>query len=649
MTAKLLVLVLAFLHIAAGAFAQDTSDKAIVPSAFNNENECIPRGGMPNFFAGINAGKEMVVAFLGGSLTEAEHCYRGQIVRYMESRWPEISFRWINAGVPGTGSDLGAFRLEEHVLSHQPDLVLVDFAVNGAYPDAAEGIVRKIIKAAPETDICFIHAIGAGKSVAYQQGRAPLLVKELEKVAERYALPSVHMAMEASMLEKEGKLIWKGSSAGDKILFSKDGLHPLEAGGDLYAAAIARGLEEMSAMPAQARPHVLAEPLSGTEWENAGMYIPFEIAKFDGNWKPLKTAEDRKLKKFNGLFETVMKSGKKESYFSFGFDGDMFGFFDLGGPDVGQVEILLDGELVKLKDTDDRGFHYYEANDEEGVYTLNRFNLWCNNRYRAQYDVIVTTPGRHQVTVRISSEDADKRSILKHHKDIDANPDKYAASSMYLGRILLRGKPIECERVKGVPKLKQQLKWDAKLERYAKYDRENPPQDDCILFVGSSTIENWKTLAQDFPGKSVLNRGVSGTKTIDMVNYFEHLVTPYRPKQIFLYPGDNDIGYHWTPQEILGQVEKLVGLVRAEKPEAEIVLISIKPSPRRMKDIETIREANALIRKFAKEQKIGYADVHSAMIGKNGELNPAHYREDGLHLTSEGYEVWKKVIGEFIR
>lgn len=47
-------------------------------------------------------------------------------------------------------------------------------------------------------------------------------------------------------------------------------------------------------------------------------------------------------------------------------------------------------------------------------------------------------------------------------------------------------------------------------------------------------MENWKTLADDFPGKPVLNRGVSGTKTIDLINYKDRLISPYHPRR-FLF------------------------------------------------------------------------------------------------------------------
>ena len=142
---------------------------------------------------------------------------------------------------------------------------------------------------------------------------------------------------------------------------------------------------------------------------------------------------------------------------------------------------------------------------------------------------------------------------------------------------------------------------------------------------------------------------MSGTKTIDMINYSKYLISPYSPKQVFLYPGDNDIGYSWTPEEIMEQVRKLFSIVRTEKPDAEIIFISIKPCPRRMKDIEKIIATNALIKEFAQSQPdTEYADVFSAML-EGGGLHPEYYREDGLHLTAEGYKVWQKVVSDFIK
>lgn len=622
----------------------------IEPGTFRNDGECVVRGGMPNFFAKLSDGRDLTVAYIGGSITQGDYCYRLQTSKYMQDRWKDVNFTWINAGVSGTGTELGAFRIGEQVLRLNPDLVFVEFAVNGAYAEGMEGIIRQIVRNNPGTDICLLYAIKAGQTDDYKNGTVPESVKRLEKVAEHYNLPSIHLGMEAAAMEKDGKLLWKGQEAEGKILFSKDGIHPLASGGNLYAAAIARGLDKMAAITGE-KAHVLPEePLYGTRWDEASMYIPSEIAEYDGNWKEIRTADKASLKKFTGWFDTVLTSGRKESVLHFAFEGDMFGLFDIGGPESGQLEIMVDGELVKLKSCAKGGFAWYRANDADGNYLLNRFNRWCNNRYRGQYFVVEVPYGEHQITMRISSELADKRAILGNTEDIDANPEKYGKSEIFVGRILLRGKPVKVNRIKGVPKLKQQLKWDSKLENFRKQDAQNPPRDGVILFVGSSTIENWKTLSDDFPGKYILNRGISGTKTIDMVNYAEHLISPYSPSQIFLYPGDNDIGYKWEPEEILEQVKKLFSIARTEKPDAEIVIISIKPCPRRMKDIDKLVEANRLIKDFALAQKnVRYADVFTAMSGKDCEQHPEYFREDGLHLTAEGYAVWRSVIGEYIK
>jgi len=198
--------------------------------------------------------------------------------------------------------------------------------------------------------------------------------------------------------------------------------------------------------------------------------------------------------------------------------------------------------------------------------------------------------------------------------------------------------------------LTQQQKWEQKIQRYERLDAQNPPPKNVILFVGSSTIENWKTLTDDFAGQAVLNRGVSGTKTVDLYTYRERLITPYDAKQIFIYEGDNDIGLRWSTDRIVEQFAALFGAIRKSKPHAEIIYISIKPSPRRLKDKIQIEEVNARIKQFMEQQpNTGYADVYARMLDANGDLIPAYYRADGLHLTAEGYHIWKDVISKFIK
>ncbi|MDE6526912.1 MAG: SGNH/GDSL hydrolase family protein, partial [Muribaculaceae bacterium] len=141
----------------------------------------------------------------------------------------------------GTGTNLGVFRVDEQVLTANPDLVFIEFSANGGYTPAMEGIIRKIHAHDASTDICLLYSATEPHMRLYQKGTIPEVVAVQEQLAEHYNLPSVHMALRAAGLEAEGKLLWKGrkDEATDKILFSTDGLHPAKAGGNLYAQAVA--------------------------------------------------------------------------------------------------------------------------------------------------------------------------------------------------------------------------------------------------------------------------------------------------------------------------------------------------------------------------------------------------------------------------
>jgi len=420
----------------------------ITPGTYYNEQECNVRGGLPNVMAKLKAGKPVTIGYIGGSITQGMYCYRTQSAKYLQSLYPSVNMKWINAGVSGTGTDLGACRLYDQMLKYHPDLVFVEFAVNGAYQNGMEGIIRQVYKNNPNTDVCLIYTIFNGQTKVYQEGRIPENITGLEKIAAQYQLPSIHLGMEAAQLEKEDKLVWKGDTkaTSDKIIFSADGIHPVTAGGNLYAAAIARSWNKIQQQGiATATKHVLPAPLIADNWEDAKMYAPQDIATFDRQWTKLDSKETANIKQFYGWFPYVMQAEQPGSSFTFKFKGSMFGFFDIGGPETGQLSVQLDGKPVRLQEISAKGYHLYKAIDTSGNDVINRFNNFCNNRYRGQYEFIETTPGVHTVTISIAAQKADKRKILgeKQLADITEHPEKYDRTAIYIGKILLRGEIIK--------------------------------------------------------------------------------------------------------------------------------------------------------------------------------------------------------------
>ena len=418
--------------------------QVIQPSGFSNPNEFKVRDGLPNFFRKMKSDKHVTIGYLGGSITRADNQYRVQSAKFIQSLFPGVKITGINAGVSGTGTDLGACRLYDQVLKYNPDLIFVEFAVNGAFAEGMEGIIRQIWKFNPKIDICLIYTITDGLGKIYVEGNVPQHIAKLDQLAEHYAIPSIHLGMEAAFLEKQEELLWKGDPdiVKDKIIFSTDGVHPLEAGGNLYAGAIARSILQLKK---NIKPvvHRIPKSLLPDNWENAKMMDPLQIASFSAGWEKINPSGNTDLNQFSEWFPYLMKAEKPGASFSFWFEGTLFGIFDIGGPEVGQLEIEMDGTIVNLKQLSAE--NYKVATDTPGVKFINRFNRFCNNRYRGQCAYIKVNPGKHLVKISIAEVIPDKTRIFGENQltDITSHPEKYNRTVEFLGKILIRGEIIE--------------------------------------------------------------------------------------------------------------------------------------------------------------------------------------------------------------
>jgi lysophospholipase L1-like esterase len=412
---------------------------------FKSEKEFFVRNGLPFFFNKINQpNAALTIGFLGGSITKAEDQYRNQTLAFLQSLNPTAKLKGINAGVSGTGTELAACRVGTQILQYNPDLVFVEFAVNGGSNQALEGIVRQIKKHNPQTDICFIYTIAGEQFKQYAKNEVPGRIQTFEKVAAYYNIPSIHMGLYPSLLEAEGKLIWKSATAVDnKIVFSKDGTHPAKAGGDLYAQSIARAFNQFKEFK-HVKPFVIPLPMHADNWEDGKMLSPTEIGVFSKGWEQVNPLNQPNLKAFAPWFNTVAKTAEANASFTFKFKGTAFGFFDIGGPEVGQVLVEVDGKCAEL--TRKAGNVSNKFVSETDIKCLvNRFNSNCNNRYRGQFEMYEVPDGEHVVKISLSNITVDKLAILQGQnlEDIQANPAKYNQQIFYLGKILLKGTVVK--------------------------------------------------------------------------------------------------------------------------------------------------------------------------------------------------------------
>ncbi len=180
-------------------------------------------------------------------------------------------------------------------------------------------------------------------------------------------------------------------------------------------------------------------------------------------------------------------------------------------------------------------------------------------------------------------------------------------------------------------------------------DRAHAPPQGAVLFVGSSSIRFWESLAKDFAGVPVLDRGFGGSTIADCVRYAGRIVAPYHPRRIVFYAGDNDVAAGRAPERIAADFTAFVAAVRAALPGVPILFISIKPSPARWGLAAEIRKTNALVRAEAARSKFDYLDVWPPMLGADGRPRKELFREDGLHMTPAGYALWTELTGPFVR
>ncbi|MET0888883.1 MAG: SGNH/GDSL hydrolase family protein [Stenotrophomonas maltophilia] len=196
-----------------------------------------------------------------------------------------------------------------------------------------------------------------------------------------------------------------------------------------------------------------------------------------------------------------------------------------------------------------------------------------------------------------------------------------------------------------VPTQVSNVAWAGDMAQFAEQDAASPPPRGGIEFIGSSSIRMWESLAADFPGQPVFNRGFGGSEVRDSTWYADRIVIPYAPCKVFFYAGDNDLNSGRSPAQVRDDVVAFVNRVHRDLPKTTVEIISIKPSPSRAQLLPAVVEANGLIRKaLATLPNTGYTDVYTPMLGADGQPRAALFREDMLHMTPEGYAIWRAAL-----
>lgn len=192
--------------------------------------------------------------------------------------------------------------------------------------------------------------------------------------------------------------------------------------------------------------------------------------------------------------------------------------------------------------------------------------------------------------------------------------------------------------------------WNEIAEFKRKDSLQHPPAN-AILFVGSSSFRKWTSIQADFPGYPIINRGFGGSSLDDVIHYAADIIYPYRPKQVVIYCGDNDLAAvkekdkEECGRKVYMKFQKLYDLIRKHLGNIDILYVSIKPSPSREKLMPEMEEANDLIRNFmASHSHAAFVDVYHLMLNAQGRPMEDLFIGDKLHMNEKGYKLWQQAI-----
>ncbi len=190
----------------------------------------------------------------------------------------------------------------------------------------------------------------------------------------------------------------------------------------------------------------------------------------------------------------------------------------------------------------------------------------------------------------------------------------------------------------------EENRWEPAIQAFEKQDQKTMPTEGAVLFLGSSSIRLWDIEAS-FPDLVTIKRGFGGSMISDVNHFVNRIVLPYKPKTIVLYAGDNDIALGKTAEQVVTDFKAFVKHVHASLPETRILFLSIKPSVARWSVYDEMKRANEDIRRYCEaDEKLVFVDVGSCLLGADGTPRADLLMSDGLHLNTEGYAAWNKVL-----
>ncbi len=190
-----------------------------------------------------------------------------------------------------------------------------------------------------------------------------------------------------------------------------------------------------------------------------------------------------------------------------------------------------------------------------------------------------------------------------------------------------------------------QNRFEPNVRAYEAADKTSPAPRGAILLVGDSQFYRWRTLAEDLPGYTVVNRGIDSFQTSDLLHFTDRLVLPYVPRLIVTHVGGNDVNNGKSPEQILADVQAFVARVRTALRDVPIAFSGITPGPGRWQQADIRKRTNAVVKAWVETQaNMHFIDLWDVMLTPDGQPREDLWVEDRIHPNQAGYRIRVQVM-----
>jgi lysophospholipase L1-like esterase len=190
----------------------------------------------------------------------------------------------------------------------------------------------------------------------------------------------------------------------------------------------------------------------------------------------------------------------------------------------------------------------------------------------------------------------------------------------------------------------QALDWGQRCRYWHENQQLPPASAGRVVFLGDSITEAWKGADPDLFSHDVLNRGVGGQTTEQLLLRLRADVIELHPRVLHLMAGTNDIAGNNGPTTLALIEGNLASLIEAARAHGIVVILGSVPpaahipwSPR-VEPAPAVAAVNTWLRDYASREHLIYVDYHAALADERGAFR-ATLSDDGVHPNAAGYAV----------